>query len=89
MRRDIGFGSSFILTAVNSISFPFPLSFLFGRVFVLADASSCTFWNELDREIEESSSRTIVYGSESSVGFRRTEASLSAGGSAVDVVPFC
>lgn len=89
---ETAFGSSFTLTVSGSTSLPFPLScFLFGLPLVLAAGGSCKFSEELEREIEGSSSSTIVNDSESTaanVGADDDAPSLSARGSRVELVPF-
>lgn len=90
--KETGFGSSLTLTVSGSTSLPFPLScFLLGLPLVLAAGNSCKFNEELERDIEGSSSSTMVYDSESTDangGADVDPPSLSARGSRAELVPF-
>lgn len=86
-------GSSLTLTMGVSVSFPFPLSRLVPRVLPLSavELPSLIFCKEFEREIDGSSSMTIMTGSESrdiGRGVGSIGPSLARGGSGADEAPF-
>lgn len=91
--KETVFGSSLTLTEGVSISFPFPLSRLvpLGLPTLPVKLPSLMFCKELEREIDGSSSTTMVTRSES-MDIGRVAGSIgisaTAGGSGADVAPF-